>query len=63
MITLVCFQLASSDSDESAMMRVDRGTYQHMYQDVVHIKTMLLKLKRVLQEVCSVCCDNLVSFW
>lgn len=31
-------------------MRVDRGTYQHMYQDVVHIKTMLLKLKRVLQE-------------
>ncbi|XP_026286309.1 uncharacterized protein LOC113211966 isoform X2 [Frankliniella occidentalis] len=43
-------QLASSDSDESAMMRVDRGTYQHMYQDVVHIKTMLLKLKRVLQE-------------
>ena len=47
------FQLASSDSDESAMMRVDRGTYQHMYQDVVHIKTMLLKLKRVLQEVCD----------
>ncbi|PSN30276.1 hypothetical protein C0J52_24683 [Blattella germanica] len=35
----------------SRSLRLDRGTYQYMYQDIVNIKTMLLKLKRVLQEV------------
>lgn len=39
------------DSGDEASLRIDRGTYQYMFQDIVSIKTMLLKLKRVLQEV------------
>ncbi|KAL0127042.1 hypothetical protein PUN28_005399 [Cardiocondyla obscurior] len=38
------------DSGDEASLRMDRGTYQYMFQDIVSIKTMLLKLKRVLQE-------------
>ncbi|XP_036149602.1 uncharacterized protein LOC105837460 isoform X2 [Monomorium pharaonis] len=38
------------DSGDEASLRIDRGTYQYMFQDIVSIKTMLLKLKRVLQE-------------
>lgn len=46
-------QVSSScvDSGDEASLRIDRGTYQYMFQDIVSIKTMLLKLKRVLQEV------------
>nr|XP_034186812.1 uncharacterized protein LOC117607338 isoform X3 [Osmia lignaria] len=40
----------SLDSGDEGSLRVDRNTYQHMFQDIVSIKTMLLKLKRVLQE-------------
>ncbi|KOC64000.1 hypothetical protein WH47_02321, partial [Habropoda laboriosa] len=40
----------SLDSGDEGSLRVDRDTYQHMFQDIVSIKTMLLKLKRVLQE-------------
>lgn len=39
------------DSGDEASLRIDRSTYQHMFQDIVSLKTMLLKLKRVLQEV------------
>ncbi|XP_053989513.1 serine-rich adhesin for platelets isoform X2 [Hylaeus volcanicus] len=44
-------QPSSIDSrvDEECL-RVDLDTYQHMFQDIVSMKTMLLKLKRVLQE-------------
>ncbi|XP_051155954.1 putative mediator of RNA polymerase II transcription subunit 26 isoform X3 [Leptopilina boulardi] len=38
------------DSGDEGSLRLERGTYQHMFQDIVSIKTMLLKLKRVLQE-------------
>ncbi|RLU16962.1 hypothetical protein DMN91_011031 [Ooceraea biroi] len=38
------------DSGDEASLRIDRGTYQYMFQDIVSIKTMLLKLKRILQE-------------
>ncbi|XP_025152842.1 putative uncharacterized protein DDB_G0282129 isoform X3 [Harpegnathos saltator] len=38
------------DSGDEASLRIDRATYQHMFQDIVSLKTMLLKLKRVLQE-------------
>ncbi|EFN66299.1 Myosin-1 [Camponotus floridanus] len=38
------------DSGDESSLRIDRGTYQYMFQDIVSIKTMLLKLKRVLQE-------------
>ncbi|XP_063238007.1 uncharacterized protein LOC134539712 isoform X2 [Bacillus rossius redtenbacheri] len=38
-----------SDADDSSV-RLDRGTYQYMFQDIVSIKTMLLKLNRILQE-------------
>ena len=44
-------QSPSLDSGDEGSLRVDRDTYQHMFQDIVSIKTMLLKLKRVLQEV------------
>ncbi|CAK9821570.1 hypothetical protein ANTRET_LOCUS277 [Anthophora retusa] len=43
-------QSPSFDSGDEGSLRVDRDTYQHMFQDIVSIKTMLLKLKRVLQE-------------
>ncbi|XP_043263025.1 uncharacterized protein LOC122403531 isoform X2 [Colletes gigas] len=43
-------QSPSIDSGDERSLRVDRDTYQHMFQDIVSIKTMLLKLKRVLQE-------------
>jgi len=50
---LVDPQVSSScvDSGDESSLRIDRGTYQYMFQDIVSIKTMLLKLKRVLQEV------------
>ncbi|XP_043470947.1 uncharacterized protein LOC122504113 isoform X3 [Leptopilina heterotoma] len=38
------------DSGDEGSLRLERGTYQHMFQDIVSLKTMLLKLKRVLQE-------------
>ncbi|KOX75231.1 hypothetical protein WN51_13272 [Melipona quadrifasciata] len=43
-------QSPSLDSGDEGSLRLDRDTYQHMFQDIVSIKTMLLKLKRVLQE-------------
>lgn len=43
-------QATPSSEAEDGSLRLDRGTYQYMYQDIVNIKTMLLKLKRVLQE-------------
>ncbi|XP_033230495.1 putative mediator of RNA polymerase II transcription subunit 26 isoform X3 [Belonocnema kinseyi] len=43
-------QSPSLDSGDEGSLRLERGTYQHMFQDIVSIKTMLLKLKRVLQE-------------
>ncbi|XP_017888425.1 uncharacterized protein LOC108629948 isoform X4 [Ceratina calcarata] len=43
-------QSPSLDSGDEGSLRVDRDTYQHMCQDIVSIKTMLLKLKRVFQE-------------
>lgn len=43
-------QSPSLDSGDESSIRVERATYQHMFQDIVSIKTMLLKLKRVLQE-------------
>ncbi|KAG7208422.1 hypothetical protein KM043_014652 [Ampulex compressa] len=43
-------QSPSLDSGDEASLRIDRDTYQYMTQDIVSIKTMLLKLKRVLQE-------------
>lgn len=36
-------------SDDSGI-RLDKGMYQNMFQDVINIKTLLLRLKRVLQE-------------
>jgi hypothetical protein len=46
-------QATPGSEAEDTSLRLDRGTYQYMYQDIVSIKTMLLKLKRVLQEVCQ----------
>ncbi|XP_023715124.1 uncharacterized threonine-rich GPI-anchored glycoprotein PJ4664.02 isoform X4 [Cryptotermes secundus] len=43
-------QVTPGSETEDSSLRLDRGTYQYMYQDIVNIKTMLLKLKRVLQE-------------
>lgn len=43
-------QTTPGSEAEDTSLRLDRGTYQYMYQDIVSIKTMLLKLKRVLQE-------------
>lgn len=43
-------QATPGSEAEDTSLRLDRGTYQYMYQDIVSIKTMLLKLKRVLQE-------------
>ncbi|XP_048512607.1 putative uncharacterized protein DDB_G0277255 isoform X2 [Athalia rosae] len=43
-------QSPSLDSGDEGSLRLERGTYQYMFQDIVSIKTMLLKLKRVLQE-------------
>ncbi|XP_032452575.1 uncharacterized protein LOC100677801 isoform X5 [Nasonia vitripennis] len=37
-------------SGDEGSLRLERGTYSYMFQDIVSIKTMLLKLKRVLQE-------------
>lgn len=53
LISCCVSQVSSScvDSGDEASLRIDRGTYQYMFQDIVSIKTMLLKLKRVLQEV------------
>ncbi|CAK9807315.1 hypothetical protein ANTPLA_LOCUS5324 [Anthophora plagiata] len=48
--TIRNIQSPSLDSGDEGSLRVDRDTYQHMFQDIVSIKTMLLKLKRVLQE-------------
>lgn len=39
----------STADDDS--VKIDKISYQHMFQDIVSIKTMLLKLKRVLSEV------------
>ena len=50
---LVPTQTTPGSEAEDTSLRLDRGTYQYMYQDIVSIKTMLLKLKRVLQEVCQ----------
>lgn len=49
----LCLQVQSPclDSGDEASLKIDRSTYQHMFQDIVSLKTMLLKLKRVLQEV------------
>ena len=44
-------QSPSLDSGDEGSLRLERGTYSYMFQDIVSIKTMLLKLKRVLQEV------------
>ncbi|XP_061942672.1 uncharacterized protein LOC108000374 isoform X5 [Apis cerana] len=44
-------QSPNLDSGDEGSLRVDRDTYQHMFQDIVSIKTTLLKLKRVLQQV------------
>lgn len=38
------------DSDDS--IRLDRANHSAMKQDIISIKTMLLKLRRVLNEVC-----------
>ncbi|KAJ8672542.1 hypothetical protein QAD02_003801, partial [Eretmocerus hayati] len=38
------------DSGDESSLRLERGNYNHMLQDIVSIKTMLLQLKRVLQE-------------
>ncbi|XP_031775235.1 uncharacterized protein LOC100863864 isoform X6 [Apis florea] len=43
-------QSPNLDSGDEGSLRVDRDTYQHMFQDIVSIKTTLLKLKRVLQQ-------------
>ncbi|XP_011504653.1 PREDICTED: uncharacterized protein LOC105367587 isoform X2 [Ceratosolen solmsi marchali] len=43
-------QSPSLDSGDEGSLRLERGTYNYMFQDIVSIKTMLLKLKRVLQE-------------
>ncbi|KAK2576942.1 hypothetical protein KPH14_005558 [Odynerus spinipes] len=40
----------SFDTSDDASIRIDRATFQYMFQDIVSLKTMLLKLKRVLQE-------------
>ncbi|XP_014614344.1 PREDICTED: putative mediator of RNA polymerase II transcription subunit 26 isoform X3 [Polistes canadensis] len=40
----------SFDSSDDTTIRIDRATFQYMFQDIVSLKTMLLKLKRVLQE-------------
>lgn len=37
------------DCSEDSGIRLDRETYQDMFQDVINIKTMLLRLKRVFQ--------------
>ncbi|KAG8228045.1 hypothetical protein J437_LFUL007215 [Ladona fulva] len=37
-------------STDNEYVQLDRSTYQDMFQDIVNIKTMLFKLKRVLQE-------------
>lgn len=52
-ICKISFQIQSPnlDSGDEGSLRVDRDTYQHMFQDIVSIKTTLLKLKRVLQQV------------
>ncbi|KAG8315725.1 hypothetical protein J6590_065493 [Homalodisca vitripennis] len=38
------------DISEDSGIRVNRGTYQSMYQDVINIKALLLRLSRVMQE-------------
>ncbi|XP_058799303.1 serine-rich adhesin for platelets isoform X2 [Phymastichus coffea] len=43
-------QSPSIDSGDEGSLRMERGAYNYMFQDIVSIKTMLLKLKRVLQE-------------
>ncbi|XP_035740412.1 putative mediator of RNA polymerase II transcription subunit 26 isoform X2 [Vespa mandarinia] len=40
----------SFDTSDDTTIRIDRATFQYMFQDIVSLKTMLLKLKRVLQE-------------
>ncbi|CAG2064882.1 unnamed protein product, partial [Timema podura] len=49
-------QVQASECEDGSI-RLDRGTYQYMFQDIVSIKTMLLKLKRVLQEVSAASSD------
>lgn len=44
-------QLSSTAYDSDDSIRLDRSTHGSMMQDIVGMKTMLLKLKRVLQEV------------
>ncbi|XP_015589706.1 uncharacterized protein LOC107265132 isoform X3 [Cephus cinctus] len=43
-------QSPSLDSGDEGSLRLERATYQYMSQDIVSMKTMLLKLKRVIQE-------------
>ncbi|XP_066603280.1 serine-rich adhesin for platelets isoform X2 [Prorops nasuta] len=43
-------QSPNLDSGDEGSLRMERDTCQYMFQDIVSIKTMLLKLKRVLQE-------------
>ncbi|XP_044726833.1 uncharacterized protein LOC123290639 isoform X2 [Chrysoperla carnea] len=43
-------QLSSTAYDSDDSIRLDRSTHGSMMQDIVGMKTMLLKLKRVLQE-------------
>uniref|UniRef100_A0A1B6KJI5 Uncharacterized protein n=1 Tax=Graphocephala atropunctata TaxID=36148 RepID=A0A1B6KJI5_9HEMI len=38
------------DISEDSGIRVNRGAYQSMYQDVINIKALLLRLSRVMQE-------------
>lgn len=38
-------------SGDEGSPRLERDIYSYVFQDIVTIKTMLLKLKRVLQEV------------
>ncbi|KAK2152813.1 hypothetical protein LSH36_317g03070 [Paralvinella palmiformis] len=38
-------------ADDDDMVTIDGFTYRHLVQDVTNFKTMLLKLKRVIQEV------------
>lgn len=57
---------AGYESDDS--LKFERSNHLAMTQDVMSIKTMLLKLKRVLHEVCcggmlcALCVSHLLSF-
>lgn len=42
--------VSRASTDEDLSIRLDKTTYHHMFQDIVTIKSMLLKLNRVLSE-------------